>query len=203
MTLPISAGGLGIRPIHRIRHVAYFASLLQMLPDFLRMYPELGLQAAPHGGHGTSDAAGDNAPPAAYQQTELYAELQMCREYLLQAGAGNRRMRRQGRQLTLEQCFRGAAAATHTSTKTPWAVRAAEGASATVTAAASTSSPLALTTTAASADAGVALVAAKPARPLSPLCTRALTRPGMQPRSTLDSPSSSSLSCSHSSCNIS
>ena len=39
MTLPLSMGGLGLRPIHRIRWAAYFSSLLQALPDFLRILP--------------------------------------------------------------------------------------------------------------------------------------------------------------------
>ena len=71
IALPLSLGGLGLRPVHRIRHAAYYAALLQIVPTFVQLRPEL-----------RDDAA-------AWQQTQLYAELSQCREALLAAGAGN------------------------------------------------------------------------------------------------------------------
>ena len=103
ISLPISAGGFGIRPVHRIRHAAYFASLTQMLPDFLRMHPEL------QAGSSTSAAAAVDAQqePAssslAYQSTQLFVELEYCRKELLASGAGNRRIRRQAEQQQQQQ----------------------------------------------------------------------------------------------------
>jgi len=89
MSLPISAGGLGLRPIHRTRHAAYFSALLSFLADFLRLYPHL---QADHKA-GPASLAAENAGHA-YQSTELHAELQACRAVLLAQGAGNRRERR-------------------------------------------------------------------------------------------------------------
>ena len=39
LTLPIKAGGLGLRPMERISHSAYFASLYEIMPDFIRAFP--------------------------------------------------------------------------------------------------------------------------------------------------------------------
>jgi len=105
ISLPLSAGGLGIRPVHRIRHAAYFSSLLQCLPEFLRLYPELQTLKRDENDEKPSSPA---PPRACFQHTELYAELEMCRLELLASGAGNRRQRRQAQQqqLTLEQCMR-------------------------------------------------------------------------------------------------
>ena len=97
ISLPLTAGGLGERPVHRIRHAVYFASLLRMLPDFLRMFPEL--QAEASSAILNSVAAMLTRAPAVYQLTELHAELELCRTELLAAAAGNRRSRRQGAQL--------------------------------------------------------------------------------------------------------
>ena len=110
ISLPISAGGLGMRPVHLVRHAAYFASLLQMLPDFLRLYPELQ----------TESSSSEAAQPGS-RLTELYAELELCRTELLTLGAGNRRIRRQAQQLqlTLEQCIRGEAGPRPTTAAAP------------------------------------------------------------------------------------
>lgn len=68
ISLPLALGGLGVRPVARIRHAAYFASLQQILPYFARMHPEL-------------------RDPIAFQRTQLCMELLHCRQELLQAGA--------------------------------------------------------------------------------------------------------------------
>jgi hypothetical protein len=70
MALPLSLGGLGLRPVLRIRHAAYYAALLQILPAFAHLHPEL-------------------RDVVAWQHTQLYAELTQCREALLAAGAAN------------------------------------------------------------------------------------------------------------------
>jgi hypothetical protein len=94
ISLPISAGGFGIRPVHRIRFAAYFASLLQALPDLLRMHPDM--QPGPAATHA---ATGDADPPQGYRASQLFAELEYCRQQLLASGAGNRKVRRQAEQL--------------------------------------------------------------------------------------------------------
>jgi hypothetical protein len=94
ISLPITDGGLGMRPIHRIRHAAYFASLLQILPDFLRLYPELAVQP---GGEGPLDGVHP------HHATELYSELSRCRAELLATGANNRRTKHQLKQLSIKQ----------------------------------------------------------------------------------------------------
>jgi len=73
ISLSISAGGLGVRPVHRIRHAGYFASLLQMLPDCLRTHPEM--QSA-HSG--SSDDSATVAP--AYPSIQLFAELALTED---------------------------------------------------------------------------------------------------------------------------
>ena len=70
MRLPLSLGGLGLRAVVSTRHAAYFASLMQMLPHFVRLHPELRVKSG-------------------FQQTRLYAELTRCRQELHEAGAAS------------------------------------------------------------------------------------------------------------------
>lgn len=87
MSLPISAGGLGIRPIHRVRHAAYYSSLLQILPDFLRLFPTLSVNE--------ESVTVFGGIPSAVTQSDIFIELSHCRSNLLEQGAGCRRSRRQ------------------------------------------------------------------------------------------------------------
>ena len=64
ISLPISMGGLGIRPVTRIRHAAYFSSLLQMLNEFISIHPHLNTNQI--------------------HSTQVYQELNQCRNTLLQ-----------------------------------------------------------------------------------------------------------------------
>jgi len=41
VSLPVSMGGMGIRPVERIMHAAYLASLLESLPELLRLRTHL------------------------------------------------------------------------------------------------------------------------------------------------------------------
>jgi hypothetical protein len=68
MQSPLSLGGLGVRPVERIRHAAYFASLMQILPYFARIHPELRDANLFHG-------------------TELYREVHECQQRLIESGA--------------------------------------------------------------------------------------------------------------------
>jgi len=43
LTLPLSAGGMGLRPVERFSHSAYFASLATVMPDFVRSFPSARL----------------------------------------------------------------------------------------------------------------------------------------------------------------
>jgi len=70
MSMPLSLGGLGLRPVVRICHAAYYSALMQILPEFARLHPEL-------------------RDTAAWQRTQLYAELVQCRNALMEAGAAN------------------------------------------------------------------------------------------------------------------
>jgi hypothetical protein len=56
-------GGLGIRPVSRTRHAAYFSSLMQMLTEFIAIHPLLDSEAM--------------------RATQLYRELSECRTVLL------------------------------------------------------------------------------------------------------------------------
>lgn len=67
--LPVSMSGLGVRPVQRITHAAYFASLVQMLPEFLKLHSELHVYEA-------------------FLSTQLCADLCMCRDALIAQGAG-------------------------------------------------------------------------------------------------------------------
>lgn len=69
ISLPISAGGMGLRPMQRISHSAYFASSAAILPDFIQSFPP--------------------SQCADYSATELHAHLQECREAMLKQGVGN------------------------------------------------------------------------------------------------------------------
>ena len=40
ISLPISSGGMGLRPFARISHAAYFSSLAAVMPDFTALFPE-------------------------------------------------------------------------------------------------------------------------------------------------------------------
>ena len=70
ISLPLSMGGFGLRPVERIRHAAYYASLQQILPEFAKLHRELR----------TADA---------FRATQLHSELQLCRAALLEQGAAN------------------------------------------------------------------------------------------------------------------
>jgi hypothetical protein len=59
-----------LRSVEGTRHAAYFASLLQTLPYFARLHPELCRSAG------------------SFQETQLYRELQQCQAELIEAGAG-------------------------------------------------------------------------------------------------------------------
>ena len=48
ISLPIAQGGLGIRPVDRIRYAAFFSSLLQIVPDFLTLFPALQFANVSH-----------------------------------------------------------------------------------------------------------------------------------------------------------
>jgi hypothetical protein len=81
ISMPLSAGGLGLRPIHRIRHAA----------ELLRLYPHL-------------------ASAVEAQSCGVFSELQLCRQVLLEQGSGTRREKhrlQQQQQLTLEQMLAG------------------------------------------------------------------------------------------------
>ena len=70
ISLPTSSGGCGVRPMDRVKCAAYFSSLLQALPPFLRSFPHLA--------DGASDAA---------KSCSMFQELEMCRQTLVDAGA--------------------------------------------------------------------------------------------------------------------
>lgn len=65
VSLPISAGGMGLRPCARISHAAYFSSLAAVMPDFTALFPEC------------SD----------YSLTRIHQQLDACRQHLLQQQA--------------------------------------------------------------------------------------------------------------------
>ena len=62
ISLPISSGGMGLRPFTRISHAAYFSSLAAVMPDFTALFPEC------------SD----------FTQTHMHRQLETCRKHLLQ-----------------------------------------------------------------------------------------------------------------------
>jgi hypothetical protein len=64
ISLPISMSGLGVRSIHSLRHAAFYASLLQALPEFLSLFPTLSESERP--------------------LTQLYQQMHTCRNSLLQ-----------------------------------------------------------------------------------------------------------------------
>jgi len=57
ISLPISMGGMGMRPTTRILHAAYFSSLATIMPDFIRLFPNC----------------------IDYEQTNIHHELIACR----------------------------------------------------------------------------------------------------------------------------
>ena len=69
ISLPIRTGGMGLRPMQRISHAAYFASSAAILPDFTRAFPPTHC----------SD----------YTATELHAHLQECRAEMLKQGVAS------------------------------------------------------------------------------------------------------------------
>jgi hypothetical protein len=66
ISLPIKAGGFGLRPMTRISHAAYFASLTTILPDFIQSFPS------------------SRIPDIDYSQTNVHHELSYCRDHLQQ-----------------------------------------------------------------------------------------------------------------------
>ena len=62
ISLPISSGGMGLRPFTRISHAAYFSSLAAVMPDFTALFPEC------------SD----------FTQTRMHQQLEDSRKHLLQ-----------------------------------------------------------------------------------------------------------------------
>ena len=46
MQLPLSAGGMGMRPVERTAATAYFASLAAMLPDLVQAFPSIQLRSS-------------------------------------------------------------------------------------------------------------------------------------------------------------
>ena len=92
IALPLSLGGLGVRPVMRTRHAAYFSSLMQILPEFARLHPEL------------RDAA-------CFRRTQLYQEMQQCREALRDAGAAEQFSPLSGSEPAAEPILAPAAAA--------------------------------------------------------------------------------------------
>lgn len=69
MSLPLSLGGLGLHPVVSIRHAAYYAWLMQVLPVFAQPHPELLRDTS------------------AMRQTQLHREVSACRKTLLRHGA--------------------------------------------------------------------------------------------------------------------
>ena len=69
ITLPLAAGGMGIRPVQRVSPSAYFASSASILPDFI--------------------AASPPSRCADYTATELHAHLLDCRASMLQQGVSD------------------------------------------------------------------------------------------------------------------
>jgi hypothetical protein len=65
--LPVSMGGMGLRPTSLVSHAAYFSSLAHILPDFLSAFP----------------------PRDNYSDAQIHAELTYCREELFRRGATN------------------------------------------------------------------------------------------------------------------
>ena len=66
IAFPLRDGGMGIRPVLRASQPAYFASLVSVMPDFVRMYPTC----------------------ADVTHTQLHRELEACRVELVSMGAG-------------------------------------------------------------------------------------------------------------------
>ena len=64
ISLPISMGGLGIRPVTRTRHAAYYSSIMQMLNEFINIHPHLNIDQI--------------------HSTQVYRELNECRTTLLE-----------------------------------------------------------------------------------------------------------------------
>jgi hypothetical protein len=69
ITLPLAAGGMGIRPVQRVSPSAYFASSASILPDFITAFPP--------------------SRCADYTATELHAHLRECRASMLQQGVSD------------------------------------------------------------------------------------------------------------------
>lgn len=65
VSLPISSGGMGLRPFTRISHAAYFSSLAAVMPDFTALFPEC---------HD-------------FTLTRMHQQLEECRQHLLQQRA--------------------------------------------------------------------------------------------------------------------
>jgi hypothetical protein len=78
-SLSLAKGGLGIRPVSRILHAGYFASLLQALPDFLLQFPHL------------ADTARSEFASAILPRCQLFRDLTTSREVLVKLGALNGR----------------------------------------------------------------------------------------------------------------
>ena len=68
ISLPIKAGGMGLRPLQRVSHAAYFASAAAIMPEFIKAFPPTRC--------------------ADYTTTNLHSELSACLTHLQQAGVG-------------------------------------------------------------------------------------------------------------------
>jgi len=78
--LPVSCGGMGLRPVARIMHAAYYASSIESLPELLRLRPRL--------------AATDEHGVHAAQSSFIYQELEHLHQHLARLTQPNRRARR-------------------------------------------------------------------------------------------------------------
>ena len=65
ISMPISSGGMGLRPFTRISHASYFSSLAAVMPDFTALFPEC----------------------TDFSQTRMHQQLEECRRHLLQQRA--------------------------------------------------------------------------------------------------------------------
>src|SRR5680860_482639 len=68
ISLPLSAGGMGLRPVERVSPSAYFASAAAVMPDFIRAFPP--------------ERCAD------YTRTQLHDELEECRRLMTEQGVG-------------------------------------------------------------------------------------------------------------------
>jgi len=83
ISLPISMGGMGMRPTSRILHAAYFSSLAAIMPDFLRLFPQC----------------------TNYEQTTIHHELIECRQELFRQGVGKSKSKQtqKGKRMSMDK----------------------------------------------------------------------------------------------------